>query len=164
MDDFLQLLVWNGMVVSKGDSIPNNQRSKPHVTPPLTVGEPIPKKSPLQKAIKKPDPKIAAAKEKKDKQNLVKAKAKRARERSSAATRNKKAHRNQEPTGFGSENTISITSFHHVAPYPTDETVASVPKNTTGHATIGPQTVNLEKEVVDLSENTRVPTPPITTV
>ncbi|GJW44001.1 hypothetical protein Tco_0072800 [Tanacetum coccineum] len=122
------------------DSIPKDQRPRPHVTPSLAVNEPIPQKSPVQKAIEKPDPKIVAAREKKDKQNLAKATVKR------------------------SERTISITPLHHFAPTPADETVTSVPKNITRDAATGPQTANPEKEVVDLSENTRVPTPPITVV
>ncbi|GKB96587.1 reverse transcriptase domain-containing protein [Tanacetum coccineum] len=52
MDDFLQLLVWSGTVMSKGDLIPDNQRPKPYVTPPLTVGlgEPKPTRMSLKLA------------------------------------------------------------------------------------------------------------------
>ncbi|GKF81581.1 hypothetical protein Tco_0240183, partial [Tanacetum coccineum] len=124
--------------------IPTDQRPKPHVTPPLVVGELILEKSPSQNSIEKPDSKIVAAREKKDKQNLA------------------KAHRNQVPASSGSKRTISITPLHYAAPNPADETVTSVPKNTIGGTATGPSTENIKKEVVDLSENTRVPTPPIT--
>ncbi|GJW23390.1 hypothetical protein Tco_0034012 [Tanacetum coccineum] len=60
--------------------------------------------------------------------------------------------------------TISITPFHHVAPKPVEETVTSVPKAASGTAVGESQAANLEKEVVDLSENTRVPTPPVISV
>ncbi|GJV48674.1 hypothetical protein Tco_1438886 [Tanacetum coccineum] len=81
-----------------------------------------------------------------------------------AAPRKKRAHRNLEPIGSESENTIPITPLHHAAPKPADETVTSVLKNTTGGAAAGPSTENIDKEVVDLSEDTRVPSPSITVV
>ncbi|GKF11194.1 hypothetical protein Tco_0049120 [Tanacetum coccineum] len=39
MDYFLQLPVWNGTVVSKGDPIPNDQRPDNRITPPLLTGQ-----------------------------------------------------------------------------------------------------------------------------
>ncbi|GJX51011.1 hypothetical protein Tco_0277856 [Tanacetum coccineum] len=75
MDDFLKLLVWNGTVVSKGDPIPDNQHPPLRTTPPLEVGKLISKKSSVQRSIEKPNSKIAAAREKKDQQNLAKAQA-----------------------------------------------------------------------------------------
>nr|GEX98326.1 hypothetical protein [Tanacetum cinerariifolium] len=79
--------------------------------------------------------------QKKDKQNLAKAQANRAGEGVLDASRKKRDRRNQEPTGSGSEKTISITPLHHATLKPADETISS--------------------EVIDLSRNTRVPTPPI---
>ncbi|GJW80728.1 hypothetical protein Tco_0144703 [Tanacetum coccineum] len=111
------------------------------------MGEPISEKSSFQMVIEKPDSKIAVVREKKDKQNLAKAKAKCTGEGNLAVPR-----------------TISITPFHHAATKPADETVSSIPKNTTWDAVVGPQTANLEKEVVNLSENTHGPTPQITVV
>ncbi|GJT58811.1 hypothetical protein Tco_1002344 [Tanacetum coccineum] len=106
MDDFLQLPEWNGTTVSKTkEPIPENRRPQPHVTFPLNKGELISEKNPAQKAVEKPNSKVAAAWEKKDKQSLAKAQMKRTEEESS--------------------------------------------------------TTNLEKEVVDLSENTRILTPPV---
>nr|GEV54660.1 hypothetical protein [Tanacetum cinerariifolium] len=55
MDTFLKLPTWTGTVVSKGDLLPKDQRPKP-----------------------RPNPKIAAAREKKDQQSLARAEAKRA--------------------------------------------------------------------------------------
>ncbi|GKA40795.1 hypothetical protein Tco_0733388 [Tanacetum coccineum] len=67
MDDFLQLLEWNGTIVSKTkELVPENQRPHPHVTLPLVEGEQIPEKSPAQKAVEKPNSNITAAREKKD--------------------------------------------------------------------------------------------------
>nr|GEW85777.1 hypothetical protein [Tanacetum cinerariifolium] len=71
-----KLLVWNETVVSKGYPFLENQRPQLCINPPLAMGE----LSPTQKAIKKPDLKIVAAREKKDKQNLAKTQAKRADE------------------------------------------------------------------------------------
>ncbi|GJY88914.1 hypothetical protein Tco_0503542, partial [Tanacetum coccineum] len=126
MDDFLKLPVWNGNVVSKRDPIPNDQSPRPHVTLPLAVGEPIPDKSPFQMAIKKPDSKIVAAREKKEKQNLAKTQAKHVGEGAPSSPRKK--------------------------------------RNTAGGTAVGTSSENIEKEVVDLSKNTHVPTPPITIV
>ncbi|GJW03501.1 hypothetical protein Tco_1562357 [Tanacetum coccineum] len=121
----LQLPVWNGTVVSKGDPLPENQRPQLRTTPPLAVGEPIPKK------------------------------------RGSVVQRKKRDRKNQEPTNTGSEGTISITPLHQVAPKTVDKPITSAPKNTTGDATVGVRTTDVEKEVVVISENTRVPTPPV---
>nr|GEV98425.1 hypothetical protein [Tanacetum cinerariifolium] len=108
---------WTGTVVSRGDPILEDQRPKPRITPPLGTGVKIPELTAFQKSLEKPNPKIAAAREKKEQQSLAKAEAKRA--------------------GAGG---------------------AEGPKkkqNGTSH---------VEKEVVDLSGNTRVPTPSAATV
>nr|GEW11257.1 ribulose bisphosphate carboxylase small chain, chloroplastic-like [Tanacetum cinerariifolium] len=127
-----------GTVVSKTKKlVPKDQRPQPHVTSPLAKGEPIPEKCPSQKAVEKPNSKIVVARVKKDKYNLA------------------KAHINQETTYFGSDKTISVTPLHDVTPKPVEETVISVPKATFGTTARGSRTTHLEKEVVDLSENTR---------
>ncbi|GKD00936.1 hypothetical protein Tco_1171210, partial [Tanacetum coccineum] len=85
--------------------------------------------------------------------------AKRAGEGVPATLRKKGVRQNQVSASSGSKRTISITLLHNAAPKPADETVTSVPKNTTGGTATGPSMTNIKKEIVDLSENTRVPTP-----
>ncbi|GKF67720.1 hypothetical protein Tco_0197399, partial [Tanacetum coccineum] len=90
-----------------GDPIPADQRPKIRTTPPLAVGEPIPKN------LEKPNSKIVAAREKKDQQNLAKAQAKRAGEGGSEARRKKRrVRKNQEPDRSGSERTLSPTPLN----------------------------------------------------
>ncbi|GKB24035.1 hypothetical protein Tco_0863436 [Tanacetum coccineum] len=147
MDDFLQLLKWNGTIVSKTmEPIPENQRPQPHVTLPLTDGEPILEKSPAQKAVEKPNSKIAAARKEKDKQSLAKAQTKHTGEESSAAPRKKRARKNQEAVNSGSDRTISITPLHHASPKLVDEIMTSAPKTTIGIIAGESQTANIEKE------------------
>ncbi|GJY48347.1 hypothetical protein Tco_0438303, partial [Tanacetum coccineum] len=130
MDDFLQLSEWNGTTVSKTkEPILENRRPQPHVTFPLNEGEPISEKNPAQKAVEKPNSKVAAAWEKKDKQSLAKAQMKRTGEESSVAPRKKRARKNQATVN---SRTISITPFHHASPKPVDEIVTSAPKAITG--------------------------------
>nr|GEV65067.1 hypothetical protein [Tanacetum cinerariifolium] len=78
----------NRTVVNKGDPIPKDQRPKRRVTPSLPVGDPIPALTPFQKNLEKPNPKIAAAREKKDQQSLTRAEAKRAEDTLSASPLN----------------------------------------------------------------------------
>ncbi|GKE08379.1 hypothetical protein Tco_1411930 [Tanacetum coccineum] len=61
MDDFLKLPHWNRTVVSKGDPIPEAERPPVCTTPQLAAGALIPKKSPLQRSVEKPNAKIADA-------------------------------------------------------------------------------------------------------
>ncbi|GKB52429.1 hypothetical protein Tco_0903182, partial [Tanacetum coccineum] len=63
---------------------------------------------------------------------------------------------------FDSEfgETVSITSIHQSNRKRLSETITSCPKGTAGIAAIGSRPDNVGKEVVDLSENTRVPTTP----
>ncbi|GJU64331.1 hypothetical protein Tco_1246166 [Tanacetum coccineum] len=98
---------------------------KARVTPPLPVGTAIPALTPFQKNLEKPNLKIAAAREKKDQQNLAKAEAKRA----CAGTTGAIPETTQKPAITASE----------VSP-------------------------DVEKEVVDLSGNTRVSPPPVINV
>ncbi|GKA52419.1 hypothetical protein Tco_0745734 [Tanacetum coccineum] len=90
---------------------------------------------------------------------IPKERAKRAGEGVPATLRKKGVRQNQVSASSGSKRTISITLLHNAAPKPADETVTSVPKNTTGGTATGPSMTNIKKEIVDLSENTRVPTP-----
>ncbi|GJZ52022.1 putative ribonuclease H-like domain-containing protein [Tanacetum coccineum] len=89
MDDFLKLSVWNRTI-----------------------------KTPTHKSVEKPNSKIAAAREKKDQQNLAKAQAKRTREGGSVAPRKKRARKNLEPIGSWSEGTIYVTPIQQDAPKP----------------------------------------------
>nr|GEV38563.1 hypothetical protein [Tanacetum cinerariifolium] len=63
----------NGTVVSKEDPIPTSKRPPVRTTTLLPVRSMISDKNPLQKNVEKPDPKIDEAREKKEKQALVKA-------------------------------------------------------------------------------------------
>nr|GEW01137.1 hypothetical protein [Tanacetum cinerariifolium] len=108
VDTFLKLPTWTGTIVSKGDPIPEDQRLKPRVTPPLLEGFKIPNLTAFQRNVEMPNTKIVVAREKKERQSLARAEAKRAG---------------------------------------------------VGHAGGGP---HVEKEVVDLSGNTRVSTSPAT--
>ncbi|GJS46438.1 ribonuclease H-like domain-containing protein [Tanacetum coccineum] len=87
--------------------------------------------SSMIQTIEKSDTKITAASEKKDRQNLAKAQAKRVGE---------------------------VTPLLHASPNPADETVGSVPKHVAATFATGPQTANPDN-VVNLSENTCIPTP-----
>ncbi|GJR47970.1 hypothetical protein Tco_1316073 [Tanacetum coccineum] len=93
--------------------------------------------------------------EKKDQQILAKAQAKRAKEGSSVAPCKKRVRKNQEPSVSGSERTLSPTPLHHATLTNVDETTTAIPNDTSGNV------VDVEKEVVDLSGNTRM-TPPVT--
>nr|GEV78402.1 hypothetical protein [Tanacetum cinerariifolium] len=76
MDTFLKLPTWTETIVSKGDPIPEDQRPKPRVTPPLPEGSNIPNLTAFQRSVEMPNTKIAAAREKKEKQSLARAEAK----------------------------------------------------------------------------------------
>ncbi|GJZ81592.1 hypothetical protein Tco_0646586 [Tanacetum coccineum] len=78
MDTFLKLPTWTRTVISKGDPVLEDQCPKPRVTPLLVVGVTISELTPFQKNLEKPNSKIAAAREKKDQQNVAKAEAKHA--------------------------------------------------------------------------------------
>nr|GFB38559.1 hypothetical protein [Tanacetum cinerariifolium] len=67
MDTFLNLPTWTGTVVSKGDHIPEDQRPKPRVTPPLSEGFKIPNLTAFQRSVEMLNIKIAVAREKKEK-------------------------------------------------------------------------------------------------
>ncbi|GKG06787.1 hypothetical protein Tco_0329756, partial [Tanacetum coccineum] len=109
------------------------------------------------KNLEKPNSKIVVAREKKDQQNLVKAQAKRAKEGGSKAPRKKrKVRMNPESDLTGSERCLSPPSLHHVAPKNARDPLTIVPNDAAMTA------ANIEKEVVDLSGNTRVTTPPAT--
>ncbi|GJS86016.1 hypothetical protein Tco_0752557 [Tanacetum coccineum] len=106
MDTFLKLPSWTGTVVK------------------LTVA---------QKNLEKPDAKVAAAREKKERQNLAKAEAKR--------------------TGADVGGTLSVTPRQAI-PEIVKTTVVATPE-------VAKVVPDVEKVVVDLSGNTRVSTPPV---
>ncbi|GJS69098.1 hypothetical protein Tco_0701939 [Tanacetum coccineum] len=138
-----------------------DQRPPLHVTPPLTEGQLLPEKSLTQIAVEKPNAKIVAAREKKDKQNLAKARSKHAREESSMVGYTKRAPKNQEVTNSGSDKTISTDPLRHARPNIQDEIATSAPNAAVSAATGGSHAVDLECEVVNLSESTRIPTPSV---
>ncbi|GJS95451.1 hypothetical protein Tco_0802419 [Tanacetum coccineum] len=153
MDAFLKLPTWTGTVVSKGNPIPDEQRPKPRVTPPLTVGVLVPELTPFQKNLEKPNPKIAAAREKKDQQNFAKAEAKRVGAEATGGPKKKRmVQKHTEPTQSSLEEALSATPIHQVIP-------EAAPKPA---AVVSQAFPRVEKEVVDLSGNTRVSTPPVT--
>nr|GEU36172.1 hypothetical protein [Tanacetum cinerariifolium] len=78
MDTFLKLPTWASTIVSKGDPIPEDQRLKSQVTPSLPKGSKILNLTAFQRSVEMPNTKIAAAREKKERQSLTRAKAKRA--------------------------------------------------------------------------------------
>ncbi|GJZ59396.1 hypothetical protein Tco_0615212 [Tanacetum coccineum] len=159
MDDFLQLLVWTGTVVSKGDPIPDDKHPVNRTTP-LSAGKLIPKKTVAQRGVKKPDTKIAKAREKKEKLALAKTQLKHAGEGGFAAPRNKKAHKAKDVAASNFEETTFVTPILQANLKPLGKTMTFHTKGIAEDADGGSRPPNIEKEVVDLSESTRVPTPP----
>ncbi|GKA36912.1 hypothetical protein Tco_0723477 [Tanacetum coccineum] len=156
MDTFLKLPSWTKTVFSRGDPIPEDQRPKPQVTPPLGVGVKILELTTFQKSLEKPNSKIAAAREKKEQQSLAKAEAKRAGAGGAEGPKKKrKVQKHHESIQSGSEEILLITPLHQAAP--------EVAKKPTPDADVAPDTPHVKKEVVDLSGNTCVPTPPAAT-
>nr|GEU97965.1 hypothetical protein [Tanacetum cinerariifolium] len=157
MDTFLKLPSWTGTVVSRGDPILEDQRPKPRVTPPLGTGVKIPKLTAFQKSLEKSNPKIAAAREKKEQQSLAKAEAKRAGAGGAEGPKKKQnVQKHRESIQSGSEEILSVIPLHQATPETT--------KNPTLVVDVTQGTSHVEKEVVDLSGNTCVPTPPAATV
>nr|GEV80821.1 hypothetical protein [Tanacetum cinerariifolium] len=127
MDTFLKLPTWTGTIVSKGGPIPEDRRPKSRVTPPLPEGSKIPNLTAIQRNVEMPNTKIAVAREKKERQSLARAEAKRASVGHAGGSRKK-------------QKRLAIV----IPPEVTQE---------------GP---HVKKEVVDLSGNTCVSTPPAT--
>ncbi|GKD74765.1 hypothetical protein Tco_1333047, partial [Tanacetum coccineum] len=74
------------------------------------------------------------------------------------------ARKANEASGSEFGETVSVTLIHQANRKRLSETITSCPKGTAGTATIGSWPANVEKEVVNLSENTHVPTnPPVNT-
>nr|GEX20322.1 hypothetical protein [Tanacetum cinerariifolium] len=140
MDDFLKLPAWSGTLMSKEDPIPDDHHPKLHTTPPLEVGKLILKKSLAQRNLENPNSKIAAAREK------------------------KRVRKNQKPDGLGSEATIFATPLQPAAPKPIGETTTTIARNAIEDARPEPQVADDERDVVDLSEDTRLPTPPVNVI
>ncbi|GJS55094.1 hypothetical protein Tco_0628456 [Tanacetum coccineum] len=156
MYTFLKLPFWTGTVVSRGDPIPEDQRPKPRVTPPLPAGIKIPDLTPFQKNLEKPNSKIDAARERKEKQSLAKTEAKRGAARAAEEPRKKrKTQKHNEVAQSGSDETLSVNSLRQTRP--------AFRKKSNPDTDVVPGTSQAEKEVVDLSGNTRAPTPPATT-
>ncbi|GKD75031.1 hypothetical protein Tco_1333313 [Tanacetum coccineum] len=160
VDDFLKLPHWNGIVVSKGDLIPKAERPSVRTTPPLAAGALIPEKSLLHRSVKKPDAKIAAARERKVRQARLKAQTKRGGEESSAAPKKKRARKNGELVASRSKGTLSPTPLSHSIPKPINEVTSPQSKETEKVIASGSRPKNAGKEVVDISKNTSDPTPP----
>ncbi|GJZ88751.1 hypothetical protein Tco_0660533 [Tanacetum coccineum] len=154
--DTLKLPSWTGTVVSRGDPIPDDQRPKLRVTPPLEAGAKIPDLTAFQKNLEKPNSKIVAARERKEKQNLAKAEAKRGgAEANEGPKKKRKVQKHNVSIQSGSEGTLSVTPLHQAEPEVVMKSTSSVDAAVAGS--------HVEKEVVDLSGNTRVPTPPAAT-
>ncbi|GKA40301.1 hypothetical protein Tco_0732894 [Tanacetum coccineum] len=148
--------VTTGTIVSRGGPIPDNQRPKPRVTPPLEAGAKIPDLTAFQKNLEKPNPKIVAARERKERQSLAKAEARRDdAEANEGPKKKRKVQKHHVSVQSGSEGTLSATSVHQVEP-----TLVKKSTPPADAAMVGP---HVEKEVVDLSGNTCVPTPEATT-
>nr|GEW88549.1 hypothetical protein [Tanacetum cinerariifolium] len=163
--DFLFLPDWSGTIGSKTqDIVLEDQRLPLYVTPPMAEGTFIPYNSSTQKAIEKSNAKFDAAREKKDRLNAGKVLAKYAREESFAAPYKRRVLKNQEVVNSGSKGTISITPIHQASPKPVEEGVTFAPKATTRIVVGEAHLVNLERVVIELSENTRPPTPPVISV
>ncbi|GJW48257.1 hypothetical protein Tco_0079903 [Tanacetum coccineum] len=151
MDTFLKLPSWTGTVVSQGDLIPKDQWPKPRVTPPLPAGIKIPDLTPFQKNLEKPNSKIAAARERKEKQSLAKAEAKRGAARVDEEPRKKrKTQKHNEVAQSGSDETLLVT--------PLRQTGTTFRKKSNPDTDVVSGTSQVEKEVVDLSGYYRVPT------
>ncbi|GJS23949.1 hypothetical protein Tco_0452581 [Tanacetum coccineum] len=155
MDTFLKLPSWTGTIVSRGDPIPDDQRPKPRVTPPLKAGAKIPDLTAFQKNLEKPNSKIAAARERKEKQNLAKAEAKHSgTEANEGPKKKQRVQKHHVSIQYGSEGTLSVTPLHQAEPEVVREPTPSVGATVAGS--------HVKKEV-DLSGDTRVPTPPVAT-
>ncbi|GKB02721.1 hypothetical protein Tco_0830810 [Tanacetum coccineum] len=154
MDTFLKLPSWTGTVVSRGDPIPDDQRPKPRVTPPLEADVKIPKLTTFQKNLEKPNPKIVAAWERKEKQNLAKAGAKHdGAEANEGPKKKQRVQKHHVSIQSGSEGTLSITHLQQAEPAVARK--STPPMDAVAGASF--------KEVVDLNGNTLVPTPPAAT-
>ncbi|GJT33469.1 hypothetical protein Tco_0923888 [Tanacetum coccineum] len=76
MDDYLCLPSWTGTVVTKGGPIPEDHRPLKCTIDPLPPNSIILKNSSLQQDVEKPNPKFVNAREKKERQALLRIKAK----------------------------------------------------------------------------------------
>nr|GEW66644.1 hypothetical protein [Tanacetum cinerariifolium] len=146
MYDFLQLPVWTAMVVSKGDLIPDNQRPVNRTTPHLAVGQLIPEKTATQRNIEKPNPKMAKAREKKEKVALAKIYLKRARGEGFRAPQKKRDYKDKDTIVTIFEETTSIMPIHQANLKLVDDTTTSQPKGIARDAVGGSRSPNFEKE------------------
>nr|GEW72716.1 hypothetical protein [Tanacetum cinerariifolium] len=111
IDDYLCLPNQTRTVVSKGDPIPEDQRPPKRTIDLLPQNTTILAKTPYQINVEKPDLNITKAREKKDQQALLKAKAERADEGGVDGPQKKK--REKKEARLRSERTISIEPLHH---------------------------------------------------
>nr|GEV68230.1 hypothetical protein [Tanacetum cinerariifolium] len=89
---------------------PDDQRPKPRVTPPMPKGSKILNLTAFQRSVEMPNTKIAAAREKKEKQSLARAEAKCAGAGHAGGSRKKqKVQKQNEPTHSESEETLSAS-------------------------------------------------------
>nr|GEW20568.1 hypothetical protein [Tanacetum cinerariifolium] len=152
IDTFLKLPSWTGTVVSKGDPIPDDQRPNPRVTPPLEAGAKIPELTVFQKNLENPNPKIAAARERKERQNLTKAKAKCDGAKANEGQKKKrKVQKHHVSIQSCSKGTLSVTPLHQAKP--------AVAKKSTLPVDAVADASHIENEVLNLIGNTRVLTP-----
>ncbi|GJY66929.1 hypothetical protein Tco_0469167 [Tanacetum coccineum] len=150
MDTLLKLPSWTGTVVSRGDPISDDQRPKPRVTHPLKAGAKIPDLTAFQKNLEKPNSKIAIAQERKEKQNLAKAEAKRSGTEANEGPKKKlRVQKHHVSIQSGSEGTLLVTPLHQAEPEVVQEPTPPVDATVAGS--------HVEKEV-NLSGDTCVPT------
>ncbi|GKC53165.1 hypothetical protein Tco_1075910 [Tanacetum coccineum] len=110
----------------------------------------------FQKNLEKPNPKIVAAQERKERQSLAKAEARRDdAEASEGPYKKRKVQKHHVSVQSGSEGTLPATPLHQVE--------STIVRKSTPPADAAMVGGHVEKEVVDLSGNTRVPTPEATT-
>nr|GEV98968.1 putative ribonuclease H-like domain-containing protein [Tanacetum cinerariifolium] len=100
MDTFLKLPTWTGTIVSKGDPIPEDQRPKPRVTPPLPE----------------------------EKQSLARVEAKRAGAGQAGGLKKKqKVQKQNEPTHSRSEETLFASSIRQAHPEASKKPATVIP-------------------------------------
>ncbi|GKF11021.1 hypothetical protein Tco_0048947, partial [Tanacetum coccineum] len=136
-----QLLGASQLDQNRCEDILKNQRPPNRTTVPLPPGSAIPLKNLLQKNVEYPNPKIAEAHEKKEKQAAAKAKAKRDREAGTFAAKRKNARKNTRPLQSWFEKIISIT--------PIQQSFEPPNRRTEG---VESQQKNVETSVMDLNE------------
>ncbi|GJS26522.1 hypothetical protein Tco_0487142 [Tanacetum coccineum] len=122
------------------------QRPQPRVTPPLPVGTKLPELTAAQKNLEKPDTKVAAAREKKERQNLAKEEAKRAGADAGGAggsRKKQKIQKKDDSVQSWSEGTLSVTPRQAIPEIVKTDVVAT--------PEVAKVVLDVEKVVVNLS-------------